>query len=113
VGAGWHVIENGYAGNAFFSNLTNSGGITSNAVLGAAGWTYAANGFANFLDVGSAGGQFVWNTAPSGTSGAAVSFTQAMTLDNSGHLDTVGPIRASHGYTVSTLPPAPSAITPM
>ena len=31
-------------------------------------------------------GQHIWNTAPSGTAGNAISFTQAMTLDASGNL---------------------------
>ena len=33
-----------------------------------------------------AAGQHVWRTAPSGTAGNAISFTQAMTLDASGNL---------------------------
>jgi hypothetical protein len=32
------------------------------------------------------GGKHIWNTAPSGTAGNAISFTQAMTLDASGRL---------------------------
>jgi len=31
-------------------------------------------------------GQHIWNTAPSGTAGNAITFTQAMTLDSSGNL---------------------------
>jgi hypothetical protein len=34
----------------------------------------------------TSGGNYAWNTAPSGTAGNAISFTQAMTLDASGRL---------------------------
>lgn len=46
----------------------------------------------NYISTGAAsryyqfGGQHIWNTAPSGTAGAAITFTQAMTLDASGNL---------------------------
>jgi hypothetical protein len=44
---------------------------------------YIANDFAtNYIQVN---GQHRWNTAPSGTAGNAISFTQAMTLDSSGN----------------------------
>jgi hypothetical protein len=46
--------------------------------------TYIANGNATLYFQNA--GQHVWNTAPSGTAGNAISFTQAMTLDASGRL---------------------------
>jgi len=36
--------------------------------------------------IGFVGGQWQWSTAPSGTAGNAITFTQAMTLDGSGDL---------------------------
>lgn len=45
---------------------------------------YLNNGFATFYQ--QASGQHQWFTAPSGTAGNAISFTQAMTLDASGNL---------------------------
>lgn len=48
-------------------------------------WIYESSNFAS-LFVQSATGQNQWFTAPSGTAGSAISFTQAMTLDNSGNL---------------------------
>ena len=45
---------------------------------------YIANGFATTYEQSS--GQHIWLTAPSGTAGNAISFTQAMTLDASGNL---------------------------
>jgi hypothetical protein len=49
------------------------------------GWKYATTGDrAAYHDIGD--GSFKWNTAPSGTAGNAISFTQAMTLNASGNL---------------------------
>ena len=48
------------------------------------GWRYAYNGFAVRYEQIS--GQNRWYTAPSGTAGNAITFTQAMTLDASGNL---------------------------
>jgi len=46
--------------------------------------TYVNNGFASEYE--QASGQHIWKTAPSGTAGNAISFTQAMTLNASGNL---------------------------
>jgi hypothetical protein len=54
-------------------------------------YAYRNNGFASRHEQGS--GQHRWFTAPSGTAGSAISFTQAMTLDATGALDVVGPVR--------------------
>jgi hypothetical protein len=48
------------------------------------GQTYIANGFSTAYLQNA--GSHVWYTAPSGTAGNAISFTQAMTLDASGDL---------------------------
>jgi len=59
--------------------------ISSNAYYNA-GWKYVASAFgAQYLLDGS-NGSHVWFTAPSGTAGNAITFTQAMTLDTSGQL---------------------------
>lgn len=47
-------------------------------------WKYVASSTATRFS--QAGGQFQWYNAPSGTAGAAITFTQAMTLDASGNL---------------------------
>ena len=49
-----------------------------------AGYKYIGTGPALLFE--SASGGFDWKIAPSGTAGNAISFTQAMTLDASGHL---------------------------
>jgi hypothetical protein len=56
-------------------------GITQNAFLKEApdAWTYVNSGPATQYDTGS--GAHTWYTAPSGTAGNAITFTQALTLD--------------------------------
>jgi hypothetical protein len=48
------------------------------------GWKYASTGAASRYEVKS--NQHAWYTAPSGTAGNAITFTQAMTLDANGDL---------------------------
>jgi hypothetical protein len=47
---------------------------------------YIQNGYAGYFELDSPSGAYKWFTAPSGLTGATVSFTQAMTLDASGNL---------------------------
>ena len=59
--------------------------ITSNAYYNS-GWKYSGTGYAARYSANSYVGQHAWYTAPSGTAGNAISFTQAMTLNASGNL---------------------------
>jgi hypothetical protein len=60
--------------------------INNNAYFNS-GWKYAQTGsFANRYYQNGYNGGHQWYTAPSGTAGNAISFTQAMTLDASGNL---------------------------
>ena len=61
---------------------------------------YIANGFATQYSQNDGIGQHAWYTAPSGTAGNAISFTQAMTLDASGNLGigTTSPSSRLHAY---------------
>ena len=82
------AFEIGRAGNGIFSGGVDDLTINSNAYYNA-GWKFGANGYANRFNVGSSNGQFQWfvSTASNASgSGAAASFTQAMTLDASGNL---------------------------
>jgi hypothetical protein len=79
------VIEVGTLGNSFWGLGINSVQLSSNYYFDGA-YRYANNGFANRYDIGSSGGQHIWFTAPSGTAGNAISFTQAMTLSAAGRL---------------------------
>lgn len=66
----WGFSNNAYVGCNYYFDGTNRRYIA----------TAAASEYAQF------NGQHTWYTAPSGTAGAAISFTQAMTLDASGNL---------------------------
>jgi hypothetical protein len=56
----------------------------ANFFFGSGGFTYKTTGNASYYNQGA--GLHRWFTAPSGTAGNAISFTQAMTLDASGNL---------------------------
>ena len=63
----------GYYGANFYYNSSNNP-------------IYVNNGYALAYSAYSAAGAHLWLTAPSGTAGNAITFTQAMTLDSSGNL---------------------------
>jgi hypothetical protein len=82
-GADYEVIQNA---SGFFGNYQ-----TSTLLLGqnwydsgAGSYTYKNTGFASYYRQNLGG--HIWHTAPSGTAGNAITFTQAMTLDASGNL---------------------------
>jgi hypothetical protein len=85
VGNAGKCFEAGYAGNIFRGGTVNDANIDSNAYYNS-GWKYANTGYATRYGCGNAAGQHLWFTAPSGTAGNAITFTQAMTLDASGNL---------------------------
>ena len=64
-----------------------------------AGYTYLNTDYASIFSQGV--GAFTWSTAASGTAGTSASFTQAMTLDNSGNL-ALGTTTATGRMSVST-----------
>jgi hypothetical protein len=80
--AGGQNIEVGSAGNIIQGQASQIA-VIQNATFNL-GWKYSANGFASFVLQTS--GQHQWFTAPSGTAGNAISFTQAMTLSAGGDL---------------------------
>jgi Chaperone of endosialidase len=72
-------------------------------------WKYIANGTAGRVEISDS---HKWFSAASGTAGNAISFTQAMTLDNSGNLEIGGTFAqgrklavdsATNGYTMQLL----------
>ena len=65
---------------------TSNVSILANAYSSVSGWTYAGTGYATRYTSFTSSGYHAWYTAPSGTAGNAISFTQAMTLDASGNL---------------------------
>ena len=75
-------VKNG----SLYGYSTSEVGLTGNAYYNA-GWKYIATGAATKYSQGESGlNNHAWFTAPSGTAGNAISFTQAMTLDASGNL---------------------------
>ena len=83
--SGYKAIEVGYGtSNAAFAGAANDLAITSNAYYNA-GWKYITSSVLA-SEYRQTSGQHIWYTAPSGTAGTAISFTQAMTLDASGNL---------------------------
>jgi hypothetical protein len=58
--------------------------VTNNYYYNGSNYIYAANGAATRYHL--VDGQHQWYTAPPGTAGSAITFTQAMTLDASGNL---------------------------
>ena len=80
--AGGKNIEVGSAGNIIQGQASQIA-VIQNATFNS-GWKYSANGFASF--VLQTTGQHQWFTAPSGTAGNAITFTQPMTLTAAGRL---------------------------
>jgi hypothetical protein len=82
-GSGWNSYANKLYGD-YYSNNGGFVGLSANAYYDGTNWIYKnttnANRFESTLD------SFRWYTAPSGTAGNAITFTQAMTLDTSGNL---------------------------
>ena len=78
------AIEVGFAGKGIWGNNQNEVIAPNNAYFNS-GWKYSVTGFAP-SQYAQRDGLHAWYTAPSGTAGNAISFTQAMTLDSSGNL---------------------------
>mgnify|MGYP003341408940 CR=1 FL=1 len=78
-------------GNSFSFIAGRSDAITAQVHVGAnayyngTNWLYGITGL-NATRYYQNGGQHIWENAPSGTAGNAITFTQAMTLDASGNL---------------------------
>jgi hypothetical protein len=85
-GAGYKAIQLVNGGLTIASNgVTGNVEITSNAYRDAGSvYKYQTSTYATRNGMNS--GEFTWYTAPSGTAGNAITFTQAMTLDASGSL---------------------------
>lgn len=93
----WRAFEFG-AGNGISSDQASAIHVTSNAYWNGTSWVYkASNKAANYY---SQNGNHYWRTAPSGTAGQPISFTQAMMLDASGNLlvGNATPIDGGHSF---------------
>ena len=85
-GVNFKAIEIGGSGTSLFSGsgATPQTYLTSNAYFNGTSWIYKVSNSSMRYEQGSGGHLFY--TAPSGTAGNAITFTQAMTLDASGNL---------------------------
>jgi hypothetical protein len=80
----WSLLTGLQVKNASIAGYGNNTYIFSNAYYDGSNSRYISNGYASYTEQSS--GQHIWYTAPSGTAGNAITFTQAMTLDASGRL---------------------------
>jgi hypothetical protein len=80
------------------SDLTGDTHVTNNAYFDGSNWKYITSNIAS--NYYQSAGTHVWRYAGSGTAGATVAWTQAMTIDISGNL-LVGTTTASGGITSS------------
>ena len=80
---------------------TGYNGHSQNAYNSSGGWKYLTTAAASVYQQGS--GAHKWFNAPSGTAGNAITFTQAMTLDNSGNLLVGTTSFATPGFAVNPL----------
>jgi hypothetical protein len=71
---------------AVLSFSTNDFMLVQNSLRTGGTWQYISNGFSSQYRQDGSGGGHQWFTAPSGTAGNAITFTQAMTLDANGRL---------------------------
>ena len=79
----FNAIQIGARGSVWSSTSSGSTFLSQNTYYNA-GFKYIATAASSNYEQG--GGGHYWYTAPSGTAGNAITFTQAMTLDNSGNL---------------------------
>ena len=86
-------------GGSFSADSANSY-FATNSYYNGTNWIYNTSNYATRYTSGA--GQHQWYTAPSGTAGNAITFTQAMTLDASGNL-LVGRTSASDTVVGATL----------
>ena len=81
----YRSLSLGYSSNGMFSGASTQLGVNTNAYLDSGvTWRYTTSNPASQYVQSS--GAHLWFSAPSGTAGDAITFTQAMTLDASGNL---------------------------
>ena len=80
---------------SLYNFASNNNFFSSNAYYNGTAWTYIQSTLAAQYQLN--GGAHVWYSAPSGTAGNAITFTQAMTLDASSNL-LVGTTSNTNGY---------------
>jgi hypothetical protein len=82
--SGLKAFEIAGTGSSLSSASNNNMFLSANAWYNGTNWRYGITAAASQYQ--SFSGQHAWYTAPSGTAGNAITFTQALTLDSSGNL---------------------------
>ena len=67
-------------------DITYGGYLAGNCYWNGSNWIYITSHYATTYSQAEGNGSHSWQIAPSGTAGTSITFTQAMTLDNSGNL---------------------------
>jgi hypothetical protein len=104
--AGWRTgaraLQSGATGYVSLNEQANgSASLNFNCYESAANtWSYYVTGVAP-TRYAQLSGQHTWFTAPSGTAGGAITFTQAMTLDASSNLAVTGTVTGTNLYAQS------------
>jgi len=78
------AIEIGNSGTSIWGLNSSDVYFSNNAYYSSTGWKYSSTNAASAYEMNA--GSHRWYTAPSGTAGNAISFTQAMTLNAAGNL---------------------------
>lgn len=87
VPSGWSGVGPGILelrGNAYLYSTTGVLSTGANAFFNGTNWVYQTTAAASRYE--QVNGAHLWQSAPSGTAGTAITFTNAMTLDASGNL---------------------------
>jgi len=92
----WNSAFNGVqTSSCSLSTLTNDLNLLGNAYYDSVGWKYIASKPASYFTVNNTNnGDQIWYTAPSGTAGAAVTWTEQMRLTNAGNLSVANKVTA-------------------
>jgi uncharacterized protein YuzE len=97
----WSLVKVLQIGSTSVGGFSNTGYLNANAFFNTStNWTYVNSSFAARYELNSGdAGVHRWYTAPSGTAGNSISFTEAMTLNASGNLGLgVTPSAWASGY---------------
>ena len=84
-GSNWKVLDLQGGGRVYSLTGTGTHGFSFNAFNNNTNWLYQFSVAASRFELQQSG-NFAWFTAPSGTAGNTITFTQALTLDTSGNL---------------------------
>ena len=101
----WGLLKALQIQNASFAGLSNTTYVGSNVYFDGSNFKYISTAASTLYTLNNTAGQHQWSTATSGTAGANITYTQAMTLDASGNLlvgTTSVPTGAANGFAIQS-----------